>query len=251
MACCKKEKSSGGCSWTGAILFIIICIVAGVLAWKLPPWDDIIGNILPTFNNTLSGSSSGNTDSDSNVDSFNNPTASPTHAPKVETVPFSQCVPDSESSCCNGLESNCALKVNDIMYAASHNAMSSEEDGFSGPNHLLSLEKSLDAGYRALLLDLCSCGTDGLQLCHTFCAAGSRDPTEVFQNILEFLNQNSQEIILLVFQIGKRPGNVPISLTDLYNIMEGVDGFTDMMYIHPTDAVEWPSLEKLISANQV
>lgn len=241
MLCSKKSKSGGGCSWTGAISFIIICIAAGILIWKLTPWDDIIGDILPTFDNTLSGSSNGNT---------NNPTTSPTRSPEVETIPFSRCDPDSKSSCCNGLESNCRLKVNDIMYAASHNAMSSEEDGFIAPNHLLSLEKSLEKGYRALLLDLCSCGTDGLQLCHSFCAAGSRDPTEVFTNILEFLTQNPQEIIILVFQIGKDPDRNPISLTDLYGIMEGVDGFTDMMYTHPTNAVNWPSLGELISNNQ-
>ena len=47
------------------------------------------------------------------------------------------------STLCNGLESNCGWRANEIMYAGVHNAMSSKEDGFLKWNNLLSLEASL------------------------------------------------------------------------------------------------------------
>merc|ERR1712232_465174 len=142
-------------------------------------------------------------------------------------------------------------KVNEIMYATSHNAMSSKENGFSGFNHLLSLEKSLEKGYRALMLDICDCGVDGLQLCHSICAAGKRSPREAFQNIYDFLSQNQEEVIILVFQIGRDIlGQQPIPVTDLSTIMSSVSGLVEMIYDHPRDADEWPTLQQLIDLNK-
>jgi hypothetical protein len=41
---------------------------------------------------------------------------------------------------CNGLESNCKLRVNDLMYATVNDAMSSQQDGFQPFNQLEQLE---------------------------------------------------------------------------------------------------------------
>lgn len=43
---------------------------------------------------------------------------------------------------CNGLESNCGLRANEVMFATLHNAMSSIEDSFYGPSHAWRLEVS-------------------------------------------------------------------------------------------------------------
>lgn len=241
-----REKKPGRCTWMRAIAFLVVCVVAGILIWLLPPWDEIIGGILPTFENTASGPSGIAENSPTR-----SPTANPTFSPTREPIPFSQCDPNSNTPCCNGLESNCEQNVNDIMYATAHNAMSAQENGFSGYNHLFSLEKSLERGFRALMLDLCDCGADGLQLCHSICAAGKRDPTVVFDNIYDFLSQNPEEILILVFQIGRdSTGQNPIDLTDLHSVMKGVPGFTDMIYSHPNNAKEWPTLQELIDVNQ-
>lgn len=48
----------------------------------------------------------------------------------------------SSSRTCNGLASNCYQRVNELMFATLHNAMSTEEDGFSEPSHSLRLEVS-------------------------------------------------------------------------------------------------------------
>lgn len=137
------------------------------------------------------------------------------------------------------------------MYATSHNAMSAEVNGFNGFNHLLSLEESLEKGYRALMLDVCDCGNE-IKFCHAICNFGTRDPIKVFQNILDFLNKNPQEVILLIFQIGKygtAPNN-PIKLVDLESVMSKVPGFLNMLYTHPLTATAWPTLQELIDSNE-
>jgi hypothetical protein len=59
--------------------------------------------------------------------------------------------------CCNGLASNCDLRVNEVLFAMVHNAMSSRNDLFAAYNNIESLEKALVAGYRGLMLDSCIC----------------------------------------------------------------------------------------------
>ena len=72
------------------------------------------------------------------------------------------------TKCCNGLESNCDLKFNEVMFATVHNAM---HDDLPFQNHNYPLEDALKAGYRGLQLDLCKCG-DSLVFCHSHCRLG-------------------------------------------------------------------------------
>lgn len=133
--------------------------------------------------------------------------------------------------CCNGLVSNCNLRVNEVVFPVVHNAMSSYDDYFIAANNNGSLEKALVAGYRGLMLDSCLC--DGglaeyvqegakdfleqigvidesttndngeqvqLGFCHTYCDAGVRDPGRVLGNIKEFLDVNRDEVSILALK---------------------------------------------------
>mmetsp|Transcript_55549 Transcript_55549/g.166513 ORF Transcript_55549/g.166513 Transcript_55549/m.166513 type:complete len:293 (-) Transcript_55549:88-966(-) len=61
---------------------------------------------------------------------------------------FIQCGSDDDANftrikgkaCCNGLETNCRLAVDEIMWATAHNAMSSVDDGFVAANNREQLE---------------------------------------------------------------------------------------------------------------
>ena len=55
---------------------------------------------------------------------------------------------------CNGHISLCDRRFNEIAIAATHNSMSSAEDGFSLANHSRGIIHQLNAGYRGLLIDL-------------------------------------------------------------------------------------------------
>ena len=83
---------------------------------------------------------------------------------------------------CNGLAHTCGMRLPQVLFPMVHNAMSSTADGFSIPNHNLSLEDALEAGYRGFNLDVCDCG-GRMVFCHTLCVLGSREPIEVFGNI--------------------------------------------------------------------
>ena len=55
---------------------------------------------------------------------------------------------------CNGHISLCGRRFNEIAIAATHNSMSSAEDGFSLANHSRGIIHQLNKGYRGLLIDL-------------------------------------------------------------------------------------------------
>ena len=92
--------------------------------------------------------------------------------------------------------------------------MAARENGFLlAHNHLLSLEKAHKAGYRAINMDIAHC-EDGFQLVHGRCALGSRDPTRVFGNIVDFLENNPTEVLLLTMQIDDEAGDDTVLLND-------------------------------------
>lgn len=143
---------------------VIVLAVAGILIWKFAPVDEAINSILPNYNATGGSGSSSNSGGGGGSGANNggtttspeetvSPTASPTYG-------FMQCSnPNDPTTCCNGLETNCDLRVNEIMYATLHNAMATFDDGFIfGPNHERQLEGAVEAGYRGINLDLCNCG---------------------------------------------------------------------------------------------
>lgn len=140
---------------------VIVLAVAGILIWKFAPVDEAINSILPNYNSTSAGegggASGGNADSDVPIggDGEFQVTGAPTITP---TYQFIQC-PNNGQACCNGLDTNCNLRANEILYATLHNAMATFEDGFIfGPNHEKRLEGAVEAGYRGINLDICNCG---------------------------------------------------------------------------------------------
>lgn len=148
------------------------------------------------------------------------------------------------SRICNGVSSNCNRRVNEVMFATLHNAMSSEEDGFYGPNHALRLEKALDAGYRGLMIESCDCGVSGLQLCNSLCFSGTRDPVGVLNSTVDFLVRNPNEVIIMVIKVDDE------SLYRMFDLVfTAVDALRSLMYSH--DGGKWPVLNDLIDRNEV
>lgn len=221
------------------IVTTLILAAVGLLVYFFAPWEGVVDQI--------PGLSQNNTNNDEGG-AASSPTSAPTTTP-LSDYQFIQC-DDVNTNCCNGLEEICDLGVNDILWATSHNAMSTKDDGFViGYNHLHSLEQSLDAGYRAIGLDVCNCGGD-YQLCHGVCNFGARSPATVFSNIVQFLNDNPSEIIMINLQVNNEPqlGGQQVSLDTFANILSSnVDGFDDMLYAHDeTTQPSWPTLQTLI-----
>lgn len=234
------------CTWPRVIIIVLILAVAGVLIWLFAPIDKNVNNVVPQFNGTFGGM--GNDGSDGNEGGDGNDGGGGSTSPPVEySYEFIQC--QDMSNCCNGLEEICDLGVDDILWATSHNAMATKENGFIfGYNHLYELESSLKAGYRCLSLDVCNCGGE-YQLCHGICDLGARDPTEVFTNIISFMQDNPTELIMINLQVNSEVSD-EVSLNDFSSLLNNVPGFGERLYVHdPTQS--WPTLRTLKDSGQV
>jgi len=107
-----------GCfKFLGGLVCLAIVAAAGVITWRFGPWYD-----------------------------ENTETAQPSFQA------LNTC-----ASCCNGLESNCDLPLDEVAFSMVHNAHSSKADLFLGYNNNKRLEDALVAGYRGLMLDSCIC----------------------------------------------------------------------------------------------
>jgi len=164
---------------------------------------------------------------------------SPTVAPTAELS--ADC---SEGKlCCNGLASNCDLRLNQAMYPSLHNAMDTKEGGsIDVQNHLYPLEGAIEAGFRGINLNVCEC-RGILQFCHGVCDFAYRDPVDVFRNIRDFLSKNKFEIIILVFEMSV--GDIQVD--EFYDLMTGVDGFVEKMYTHKDPNESWPKMSELLN----
>jgi hypothetical protein len=152
--------------------------------------------------------------------------------------------------CCNGLENVCDLRINEVMLATLHNAHATKEDGsLLEPNHLLSLESALEAGYRGLHLQVCNC--NGVyEFCRGMCTLGSRNPIEVFLNIDRFLRDNPEDVLLLHLQL-KSNVNQEVSLQQIYQLMQNATQFHSNLYVHNNQRARWPTLRKMIDIDKV
>lgn len=163
------------------------------------------------------------------------------------TYQFMQCT--NATKCCNGLTSNCDLKVTDIMFAGIHNGQAAAQTGYRlAPNQLYSLESALDYGYRAINMDMGICDGE-LKLVHGFCKLGTRDPFEVFSNISNWLNNNPTEVLLIPTEINDEAGGGDVKLSDIYEVFSSIEGFTDKLYSKGSDP-KWPTMQELIESNR-
>ena len=142
------------------------------------------------------------------------------------------------------------MRVDQVLYASSHNANAAADTGFLvSPNHKLSLEDSLVAGYRGINVDVCNCG-GSLTLCHGICSFGTRDIVDVMLGINDFLDQNPSEVIILPMEMNSEVGG-DVDIFQVYDIMQEVPGFVDKFYVHANASDPWPTLGTLVETNKV
>ncbi len=140
---------------------------------------------------------------------------------------------------CNGHPELCDRRVDQVVFATTHNAMSNADEGWLAPNQEFGLQAQLDAGVRAMMLDT-HAWKDDLYLCHATCEFGSRPLVEGLTVLRDFLLANPNEVLVLIVQDEIPTADTTTSLAD--------SGLTDLAYVHPAGA-EWPTLAALIAAN--
>lgn len=141
---------------------------------------------------------------------------------------------------CNGLDSNCGMRVNDLLYATVHNA---QHDTPPFQNHNAPLEEALVAGYRGLMLDVCKCD-DELRFCHGNCNIGKRDIESVITNIVSFLDNNPKDVIIIDFEMSVGDPTPD----ELWRVMSSVPRLDNKVYQYAYG--EWPTLGAMTDAGK-
>lgn len=173
---------------------------------------------------------------------------------------------------CNGHPELCDRPINEVAYAASHNAMSIAEYLWIWPMHDGTLTEQLDAGVRALLIDthyiegpqereefisslppkaqeivlraqeaIAEPAQEGEFLCHQLCGLGWRNVKDSIAELDVWLRENPREVVFMVIQD-------EISAADMQENMEA-SGLVELIYTHPERA-PWPTLRELIDQNK-
>jgi hypothetical protein len=139
---------------------------------------------------------------------------------------------------CNGHEALCDRRFDEVVFPATHNAMSSAEDGFLAPNQTHGIKRQLEDGVRALLIDT-HAWRGGSYLCHAICEFGNRPLVDGLRDVGAFLRAHPHDVVTLIIEDG-------ISAADTDAAFRQA-GLTDLVYVH-TGA--WPTLRQMIARNQ-
>jgi hypothetical protein len=171
---------------------------------------------------------------------------------------------------CNGHAELCDRPYDDVVQAATHNAMSSPDIVDVWPEQDRGIRAQLDYGVRALLIDTkywqptaapdrlqgverflpgsllhavfnrsdaARADQPGTYLCHDSCARGAIDLVDALSQVRHFLDDNPDEVVTLIIQND-------ISSDDTTAAFEaaGLDGY---LYTHQADD-DWPTLGRMI-----
>jgi hypothetical protein len=187
----------------------------------------------------------------------------------------------SDERACNGHAELCGRHYNDVVYAATHNSMSSPDVVAVWPEHDGGIREQLDAGVRALLIDThywppangptdlidvsqaidaaeprlprnvvdalyptlgaLRDGRDGSFLCHIHCVFGAMTFLDGMLDVREFLDMNPDEVVTLIIQDA-------ISTPDTEAVMHAA-GLDPYLYQHRGDHT-WPTLGEMIDDGQ-
>ena len=145
-------------------------------------------------------------------------------------------VQDTDDTSCNGFDELCSKQVDQVLFPATHNSMSSAEDEWLIPNQNFNIKSQLEDGIRGLNLDTHQWNNE-VYLCHTLCDFGNMKLVDGFSLIEEFLIENPRNVIMITFQAG-------ISAEDTLTAFEEAN-LSQRLYHHEL-GTEWQTLESLI-----
>lgn len=152
------------------------------------------------------------------------------------------------SLACNGSPLLCDRPLDQVAFAAAHNAMSAADAGWALPNHPHGMVQQLDAGIRAFLIDLHAYDVDDgvmakgeTALCHGYCVLGAEPWSAAATKIRAWLDAHPREVIAFMIE-----DYVPVE-----KIAEGLTtaGLLARVYAHPPGQ-GWPTLNQLITIDK-
>ncbi len=171
------------------------------------------------------------------------------------------------SSRCNGHDELCERRIDEVVFAGSHNAMSSTDLGWDLAMQTGDIVAQLDHGVRALLIDALYWGGDGsldggnegaqsavieaalgddqpkpgTWLCHGFCALGASELSATLTEIDLWLETNPREVLLMVIQD-------EITTSDMMTAFDS-SGLSSRVHTH-VPGTPFPTLDELITSDE-
>lgn len=170
---------------------------------------------------------------------------------------------------CNGHTDLCNRRLDEVAFAATHNAMSISLYGWMWPEHDGTFTDQLEAGVRAMLIDTYSGDTperieaflesapsttrplletiiaaadpavkrEGMFLCHNLCSLGATPLVDGLAEIRTFMEKNPHEVIVLIIEDSLSPQDTVHAFEE--------SGLIRYVYTHRTGS-EWPILGEMI-----
>lgn len=142
---------------------------------------------------------------------------------------------------CNGDAALCERRFDEVVFPCTHNAFAARDEGFAqvNANQVHGVAQQLADGVRCMMLDVHE--ADGeTALCHGGCALGKLDHVEVLLEIAEFLTQNPDEVLTIIYEDDVPPERIVADLE--------VSGLASRVYAH-APAAAWPTLGAMIDAD--
>jgi hypothetical protein len=139
---------------------------------------------------------------------------------------------------CNGHQALCDRRFDEVVFPATHNAMSNADDGWAVPNQTHPMLRQLEDGIRAMLIDTYSNLGTGY-LCHSSCLIGSKKLVDALGEMAGFLRAHPNEVLALVIEDH-------LSAAETETAFVG-SGLADFVYTHPSGAA-WPTLRTMIAS---
>lgn len=156
--------------------------------------------------------------------------------PDVDSTPVARA--------CNGQESWCDRPYDQMVFPATHNAMSNLDDVWVAPNQEHGIEQQLDDGVRVLLLDVHG-WEDDVWLCHGdpgafyTCTLGRRLASDAFAALDAWLADHPDDVLTLILESYVTTAQLEASMGSL----------TARTRAQPADA-PWPTLGELSDAGE-
>jgi hypothetical protein len=101
---------------------------------------------------------------------------------------------------CNGAAHLCDRRLDEVAYVTTHNAYSTQEEGYIGPNQTFSMRQQLADGVRGLMLDTYDNGEFETSLCHSTCRFGERSLESGLRDIADFLAARPANVVTLILE---------------------------------------------------
>ena len=148
-------------------------------------------------------------------------------------------------SACNGSAALCDRRFDEVAFATTHNAMSSDEDGFHAPNQHYRLWRQLEDGIRGFMLDVWVDREGITSLCHGSCLIGQRPLVEGLRDLRLFLDCHPHDVVVIIFEAHASAERVEEAF-----VGSGLDHYLHTPDGPPAAGYAWPTLAELIARDE-